>query len=290
MKFDGNDTIKVCIGNYGYYNEGELRDKWIELPKTNEEIDRFLADNGLRDATHEEIYISDYDDYPFGIKSSSMFTEYTGLDNLNLLAMQIQNDPDAAERVSAALDCGCDVPDDICGLMNWIAQADEIPFYTYDYQHMGNPNEFGIPWDSDLTPEEKLGYTLAEMNEQLAQLLESSSAIECAFDYGKYGEAMAYDLNLGDAGYIDGTQDMPDQGFYDRDELREMISETWQRDREAVASQAAEARTPQAIPIPDQRTQACRHANIDGDARTAGAAQQADRSQSIEAKSKGATR
>ena len=31
-------TISVCIGNYGYYNEGELHDAWIELPKEPAEI------------------------------------------------------------------------------------------------------------------------------------------------------------------------------------------------------------------------------------------------------------
>lgn len=31
-------TIRVCIGNYGYYNEGELHDAWITLPKSEEEI------------------------------------------------------------------------------------------------------------------------------------------------------------------------------------------------------------------------------------------------------------
>lgn len=30
---------RVCIGNYGYYNEGELRDRWITLPKTDSEIE-----------------------------------------------------------------------------------------------------------------------------------------------------------------------------------------------------------------------------------------------------------
>ncbi len=35
-------TIKVCIGNYGYYNEGKLRDAWIDLPATPKEIGSFL--------------------------------------------------------------------------------------------------------------------------------------------------------------------------------------------------------------------------------------------------------
>lgn len=38
---DNEGTITVCIGNYGYYNESELRDRWITLPKTDAEIQQF---------------------------------------------------------------------------------------------------------------------------------------------------------------------------------------------------------------------------------------------------------
>ena len=60
---DNEGTITVCIGNYGYYNEGELRDKWITLPKTDVEIQQFLTDNGyrkssIRAATRQRILLS----------------------------------------------------------------------------------------------------------------------------------------------------------------------------------------------------------------------------------------
>lgn len=64
-------SIDVCIGNYGYYNEGELRDAWISLPKTSKEIGDFLSAHGLQDPEHEEIYISDYDGVPFGLRGLS---------------------------------------------------------------------------------------------------------------------------------------------------------------------------------------------------------------------------
>ena len=92
---DNEGTITVCIGNYGYYNESELRDRWITLPKTDAEIQQFLTDNGLQDAQHEEIYISDYDGIPFGFNYGTIFSEYTHLDDLNLLAKQMELRPDA---------------------------------------------------------------------------------------------------------------------------------------------------------------------------------------------------
>lgn len=29
---DFHDGIDVCVGNWGYYSEGELRDTWMHLP------------------------------------------------------------------------------------------------------------------------------------------------------------------------------------------------------------------------------------------------------------------
>ncbi len=134
-------SIDVCIGNYGYYNEGELRDAWISLPKTSKEIGDFLSAHGLQDPEHEEIYISDYDGVPFGLRG--LFDEYTHLDDLNMLARQMEAHPGAVETVKGALGCGIDHPESVIGLMNWIEQADEIPYYAYDYPGAGRKDE----WD-----------------------------------------------------------------------------------------------------------------------------------------------
>ena len=58
MGQDFTKGLNVCIGNYGYYNEGSLHDAWIALPKTEAEIRDFLHLNQLQDSQHEEIYIS----------------------------------------------------------------------------------------------------------------------------------------------------------------------------------------------------------------------------------------
>lgn len=121
-------SIDVCIGNYGYYNEGGLRDAWISLPKTSEEISDFLSAHGLQDPEHEEIYISDYDGVPFGL--TGLFSEFTWLEDLNMLARQMEEREGAVEKVQGALDCGIDGPESVIGLMNWIEQADEIPYYA----------------------------------------------------------------------------------------------------------------------------------------------------------------
>lgn len=87
MGQDFTKGLNVCIGNYGYYNEGSLHDAWITLPKTEAEIRDFLHLNQLQDSQHEEIYISDYDGIPFGTRL--LFNEFCHLEDLNLLAKQL---------------------------------------------------------------------------------------------------------------------------------------------------------------------------------------------------------
>lgn len=77
MGQDFTKGLNVCIGNYGYYNEGSLHDAWITLPKTEAEIRDFLHLNQLQDSQHEEIYISDYDGIPFGTRL--LFNEFCHL-------------------------------------------------------------------------------------------------------------------------------------------------------------------------------------------------------------------
>lgn len=62
---DFRDGFDVCVGNYGYYNEGELHDTWMRLPMDPDKIEPWLRSHGLFDEEHEEIYISDYDALPF---------------------------------------------------------------------------------------------------------------------------------------------------------------------------------------------------------------------------------
>lgn len=223
-----NGTIDVCIGNYGYYNEGELHDAWITLPKTDEEILQFLKEKRLQDSMHEEIYISDYDGIPFGAGLGNLFNEYTPLYDLNLLAKQMELRPNEAERVQKVLESGCDEPSNIIELMNLIEQADEIPFYSYDYSGMFNKDQWGDTCLKRCSDEENYGYTLLE-GTPLMELLEQNSEAMSAFDVGEYGRQCAENdyVFLTEDGYLSKTADMPDLDYYSREELSEMINKEW---------------------------------------------------------------
>lgn len=196
-------ALKVCVGNYGYYNEGELHDAWIELPADPERIGGFLKENRLWDPMHEEIYISDYDEVPFGL--SSLFGECTPLDELNMLAEQMDVDDYDEDAIRAYCEA-CDAPSSIAELMNLIAQSDEIPYYRYDKK--GH------------SPMQSMGLTMVANDPDLEEFLDEHPDIEYAFDYERYGECFDQEYTALENGYIECRQDGPDFDRYSLDELR----------------------------------------------------------------------
>lgn len=128
MEQDFTKGLSVCIGNYGYYNEGYLHDTWITLPKTEAEIRDFLHLNHLQDPLHEEIYISDYDGIPFG--ATQLFTEFCQLEDLNLLAKQLVTvSPSDLEKVGA-----------------WIQAQQLIRFDSISIHHRTSPERQEAPF------------------------------------------------------------------------------------------------------------------------------------------------
>ena len=164
MEQDFAKGLSVCIGNYGYYNEGELHDTWITLPKTEAEIRDFLHLNRLQDPLHEEIYISDYDGVPFGTRL--LFNEFCHLEDLNLLAKQLVTaNPADLEKVGAWIQAK-DTPESLVGLMNLIEQADDIPFYSWGYDGAYDKDEFGNMIYTTMSPERIYGYVMVAYDAQ----------------------------------------------------------------------------------------------------------------------------
>lgn len=203
------NEIRVCIGNYGYYNEGELRDRWITLPKTDSEIERFLKANGLHDPLHEEIYISDYDGIPLGMPYGDVFSEYTRLEDLNLLAKQMQDAPEwKLERAASAIEAGYVEPRGIVEVMNLIEQADEIDLVSWPDQ---------LDYASD---EERLAYAVIDEFGGLENI--GRDALERHFNLKSYGRKLDNEgFVVGERGYLDpGIADVRD-GLYEAEDVIE---------------------------------------------------------------------
>lgn len=117
-------------------------------------------------------------------------------------------------------------------------QADEIPFYSYEYSYMFNKDSWGQTCLERMSNEENYGYTLLE-GTPLMELLEQNSEAMSAFDVGEYGRQCAENsyVSLSDHGYLDNSQDMPDLDYYCREELVEMIAGEWDKEHESDVSQ-----------------------------------------------------
>ena len=211
---DYSKGLDVCVGNYGYYNEGQLRDAWITLPKSDQEIKDFLAQHGLQDVNHEEIYISDYDELPFS--TNIPFNEYAQLGDLNLLAKQLATiDQDDIDKVNEWTQVFHD-PKSITELMNLIAQVDDIDKVDFESPD-GN------------TPEENYAFYVLDQNSELSEMLASAGI---AVDYQKtgYDRAIEDGVTLTDTGFIRDNGEAIDLNYFSHDDLKEMIDEAYEKE------------------------------------------------------------
>lgn len=220
-------SIKVCIGNYGYYNEGELRDAWIELPKPADELMGFLKVHKLYDASHEEIYISDYDGIPFGL--DSLFTEYTRLSDLNMLAAQLESTDYDEDLVNIYCKV-CGAPHTVVELMNLIDQADEVPYCKYD--------------GKGSSPEDSMGRTAIEWYPEMKAMLDSNPDFDYAFDYERFGSTFDQEYALLDEGYYDCLGHGPRLDRYDIDDYEDKYHEYSFASVEEEEEEAAEVSPP----------------------------------------------
>ena len=202
--------LEVCIGNRGYYAQNELHDAWLTLPKTEEEIGDFLKEHQLRDAKHEEIYISDYNGWPFDM--NKLFGENAMLSDLNLLATQLQDMDDRDVDAVNAWIKSMYTPKDIIQFMNLIEQAEDIQYFEYAYDN--------AMWSN----EEKFGWEMLDNNPEVKDFLDEHSLMNC-FDVEHYGHEKSYDIYLDEDGYLDMYNDSTDMDSYDRDDFIEKYGE-----------------------------------------------------------------
>lgn len=214
--------IKAYIGSYGNYNAGSLRGGWLEFPVSEQKLDQFLKDVVGINEFNEEVMIQDYDGNLFDLGESE------NVYKINQMAA-IWEDlwDDEKNKVIAYADYqGGDLsPDE---LMNLMLQADEIPFYSYNVSGMTLDDM--VLWSN----EEKLGYTIAEESGLSDQLEQFGSAVFSAFDFEKYGAAMAMDLELFDDGYLDCTAKDIDLEYYSTEELAQEAQERFPELTEAT--------------------------------------------------------
>lgn len=191
---DFRDGFDVCVGNYGYYNEGELHDTWMRLPMDPDKIEPWLRSHDLFDEEHEEIYISDYDALPF--RCPEVFDEYAHLDEL----------------------------------MNLVAQADDLPVYDYEYDEMHVEDQWHETCLERSTPEENYAYTVLDGDSEFWALMNRGNGeLLYCFDFNRYGEIAVNNgyVDLCETCYVDKRADWPALDEYSFEEIRDETVAEW---------------------------------------------------------------
>lgn len=120
--------LEAFITNLGKYNEGELVGEWIELPISDEELDKVYKRIGINEY-YEETFMTDYNcDVDLRLNE---FGEYESIERLNEIAEKI-----------------ADVGDDLAAAI--------IEIYGVDDFLNNNPDEYNLY--SDINNEYDLGY------------------------------------------------------------------------------------------------------------------------------------
>lgn len=112
--------MNIYLTNLGKYNEGELIGEWVQLPISNEDLQKVFERIGINEE-YEEYFITDYecDFYEIG--------EYENIDTLNEIAEQIDDLDEEQEQVVKVLmsECGYDLDGAIEK-----AESGDYRFYT----------------------------------------------------------------------------------------------------------------------------------------------------------------
>ena len=150
------EVLNVWIGNLGKYTEGKLEGEWVSLPCSKEELEQVYEKIGITEKDGET-FLADFD-IPSEVSYLKEYcTEYANISDLNMIAGLIEEyhpDPDAME---AFLNSNSNLSPEELG--NAIVQAEEIPFYGYEFE--------GIENGSNMTPEEKYGLPLQKIMEHM---------------------------------------------------------------------------------------------------------------------------
>lgn len=145
-------AFKVFVTNLGKYNEGFLIGEWVELPITDEEMQKVFQRIGIN-AVYEEWFITGYDTPDSEIYD--MLGEYESLSELNYLAHRIMDLEESEEFWQAVLELG-ENTGSVTDLINLTENMD-----CYDFlRGVNNDYDLGYYWieESGCYDTEHLGH------------------------------------------------------------------------------------------------------------------------------------
>lgn len=116
--------LRIYLTNLGKYNEGMLVGEWVDLPVSEEELEKVFNRIGINDE-YEEYFITDYESDIDGVKVG----EYENIDDLNELAEALEDlDSEEENVLSVMLEDGCTFEE----ALEKIKDRDYMVYYNCD--------------------------------------------------------------------------------------------------------------------------------------------------------------
>lgn len=116
--------LRIYLTNLGKYNEGMLVGEWVDLPVSEEELEKVFNRIGINDE-YEEYFITDYESDIDGLKVG----EYENIDDLNELAEALEDlDSEEENVLSVMLEDGCTFEE----ALEKIKDRDYMVYYNCD--------------------------------------------------------------------------------------------------------------------------------------------------------------
>lgn len=116
--------LRIYLTNLGKYNEGMLIGEWVDLPVSEEELEKVFKRIGINDE-YEEYFITDYESDIDGLKVG----EYENVDDLNELAEALEDlDSEEENVLSVMLKDGCTFEE----ALEKIKDRDYMVYYNCD--------------------------------------------------------------------------------------------------------------------------------------------------------------
>lgn len=156
-------NTRVYVGNLGIYNDGYLVGGWLDLPVSENELDKFLKDIVKIDEYYEEYFISDFES-DFSIESDM----YENLYELNKFIEKIENlNEFDYDFLCAYLSSGlCDDSFSLCDVLELMEKQTDCFLYSsiHGYDDYGRyAFDFDTPsWLENYIDFEQLGEDLLE--------------------------------------------------------------------------------------------------------------------------------
>lgn len=197
--------LNAYITNLAAYVNGELKGEWLHLPTSNADIKAAFERNGI--GPDDEYFLSDYECDNF---LYDCLGEYENINDLNVIAALTEKKNFDPEAVEGFLMNNGNLSLQEIG--NLLMQADELPYTEYTFE--------GIENCTDMSPEEKYGYTYLEQSGKYSELVKLG--MENYVDYEAIGREATYSgITLLENGYYDDSADQPDLQLYTMQELYE---------------------------------------------------------------------